>query len=117
MVYRLPLPSFQESYPATAVKFRTVDIGDINNVAVVACKSLCVFYFSLSLSLSSDSSGHVHQWHVSTGKSLNHSIEKRQTLAAAYSCDSSTYATSGSDCKLMVYDTPTGRNTATLEAR
>lgn len=51
MVYRLPLPSFQESYPATAVKFRTVDIGDINNVAVVACKSLCVFYFSLSLSL------------------------------------------------------------------
>lgn len=65
----------------------------------------------------SDSSGHVHQWHVPTGKSLNQSIEKRQTLAAAYSSDSSTYATSGSDCKLMIYDTLSGQNISTLEAR
>ena len=38
MVYKLPLPSFQDGYPATAVKFRSNEIGDINNVALVACK-------------------------------------------------------------------------------
>ena len=64
-----------------------------------------------------DSSGHVHQWHISTGKSLTLATEKRQTLAAVYAPDASTFTTSGSDCKLLVYDSSTGKCQITLEAR
>ena len=58
-----------------------------------------------------------HQWYISTGKSLTLATEKRQTLAAIYASNASTFTTFGSDCQLLVYDSSTGKCQITLEAR
>ncbi|KAG2463473.1 DAW1 factor, partial [Polypterus senegalus] len=60
------------------------------------------------LLLATYASGHVRLWHVS-GKQCLCSIEEgdRQTLSVALSPSGSRFVTSGSDCKLHVYDTET----------
>lgn len=64
-----------------------------------------------------DSSGHLQQWHVSSGKSLSIVKENRQTLVSCYSPDSSSFASSGSDHKIIIYDAATSTPNITLEAR
>ena len=64
-----------------------------------------------------DSSGHVKQWHPATGKTLSLINEERQTLVGRYAPDVSTFSTSGSDHKILVYDASTCTLIKTLEQR
>lgn len=64
-----------------------------------------------------DSTGYVDMVHVPSQKSLVTFCEPRNTLATGFASDASTFATAGSDYKLMVYDTKTGDRKITLEAR
>ena len=57
------------------------------------------------------------QWHPATGKTLSIVKEARQTLVGRYAPDVSTFSTSGSDHKIMVYDASTSSLVKTLEQR
>ena len=71
----------------------------------------------LFLLCSSDSSGHVRHWHVSTSQCFSTIKEKRQTLAAAVAPDGLGFATAGSDNKVYIYDESTLKLVKTLESR
>jgi len=71
----------------------------------------------LALLNATDSSGHVRHWHVSAGQCLSTIEENRQTLAAATAPDNLTFATAGSDSKVLVNDESTMNLVRTLESR
>ena len=71
---------------------------------------------SLSIN-TSDSSGHVRHWHITTGQCLSTLKEDRETLAAAYSPDFQSFVTVGSDCKVHLYDESSLKLVCTFEKR
>ena len=70
-----------------------------------------------SFHISIDSSGHVCHWHVSTKKCLTTVKEERHTLAVQFAPDYLTFATTGSNAKIIVYDEPTNAIKTVLEPR
>ena len=64
-----------------------------------------------------DSSGTVCHWHISTGQCLSTISELRQTLAAVFAPDELSFATTGSDAKIYIYDQKTTKRIHTLESR
>ncbi|KAI6648001.1 Katanin p80 WD40 repeat-containing subunit B1-like [Oopsacas minuta] len=73
--------------PITAIKFRPGSLEDISNIL-----------------LSTSSNGDVIHWHVPSKSVLSCIREERQVLSCAYSSDGLSFATCGSDSKIIVYD-------------
>ena len=67
--------------------------------------------------VSTDASGQVRHWHVSTKQCLSTIHEERHTLAARFAHDHLTFATAGSDSKVHIYDYPTNTLLSVLEPR
>ena len=74
-------------------------------------------YDTFSFHISIDSSGQVCHWHVSTKQCLSTVKEERHTLAVRFAPDYLTFATTGSDAKIIVYDEPTNAIKTILEPR
>ena len=74
-------------HPITSMRFRPGALEDISNIL-----------------LSTSSNGDVTHWHVSSRSVLSCIKEDRQVLGCAYSPDCMSFATCGSDSRIIVYD-------------
>ena len=74
-------------HPITSMKFRPGSLENISNIL-----------------LSTSSNGDVTHWHVSSRSVLSCIKEDRQVLGCAYSPDCMSFATCGSDSRIIVYD-------------
>lgn len=66
---------------------------------------------------STDASGMVKLWHVSSGQCLHTIHEPRQTLTASFQRGGENFVTAGSDEKIFAYDTATKKRLRECQPR
>ena len=88
----------KSSHPITAIKFRPGALEGISNIL-----------------LSTSSNGDVTHWHVPSKSVLGCVNEGRQVLGCDYAMDGLTFATCGSDSRIIVYDEEKRTPVSTLD--